>query len=113
MSPETSDSGEVWSVYLIRCRDGCYYVGIAHDVQARYRRHCQGRAARFTKARGVDCLIGAIAIGSRAEATRVERQLKKCKPNRKLSYFFNDKLDTGIDQADGASSAVGRPGEVG
>ena len=32
-----------WFVYVVRCRDGSLYTGIARDVNARVDKHNQGR----------------------------------------------------------------------
>ena len=40
-----------WFVYLVRCRDGSLYTGIARDVNARVAAHNQGRGARYTRGR--------------------------------------------------------------
>ncbi|MBI5584544.1 MAG: GIY-YIG nuclease family protein [Deltaproteobacteria bacterium] len=40
-----------WSVYILRCRDGSLYTGIAKDVPARVSQHNQGRGAAYTRTR--------------------------------------------------------------
>ena len=40
-----------WSVYILRCRDGTYYTGIAKDVQERLRKHQAGKGAAYTRTR--------------------------------------------------------------
>lgn len=40
-----------WSVYILRCRDGTYYTGIAKDVQGRLRKHQAGKGAAYTRTR--------------------------------------------------------------
>ena len=38
-----------WYVYLIECRDGSLYTGIATDVDRRYAEHVAGKGARYTR----------------------------------------------------------------
>ena len=38
-----------WFVYLIECRDGSLYTGIATDPAARYAVHVAGKGARYTR----------------------------------------------------------------
>ena len=38
-----------WFVYVVRCRDGSLYTGIARDVNARVDKHNQGRGARLLR----------------------------------------------------------------
>lgn len=40
-----------WSVYIVACRDGSYYTGIAKNVAARIEVHNQGKGAAYTRAR--------------------------------------------------------------
>ena len=42
----------MWFVYLLRCRDGTYYTGVARDVERRLAEHNAGRGARYTRGRG-------------------------------------------------------------
>jgi putative endonuclease len=46
-----ADDLNLWSVYILRCRDGSLYTGIAKNVQARVGRHNQGRGAAYTRTR--------------------------------------------------------------
>jgi putative endonuclease len=38
-----------WYVYLIECRDGSVYTGIATDVARRHAEHAAGKGARYTR----------------------------------------------------------------
>lgn len=40
-----------WSVYIVRCADDSLYTGIAKDVDARLRKHNDGRGAAYTRPR--------------------------------------------------------------
>ena len=67
----------IWSVYLLRCGDGTLYCGIALDVEARLRQHQGGRGAKYTRGRGPLELVFQEACGSKAEALRREREVKR------------------------------------
>ena len=68
-----------WFVYLIRCGDHTLYCGIALDVAARLEQHRAGRGAKYTRGRGPLELAYQEACGSKAEALRRERTLKRMK----------------------------------
>lgn len=72
-----------WFVYLIECRNGSIYTGIAVDVAARYAAHVEGRGARYTRMHRPRRLLGAIACRDRSEASRAEAAIKRCTPDRK------------------------------
>ncbi len=39
----------VWKVYMLRCRDGSLYTGIAKDVASRFVKHKSGKGAAYTR----------------------------------------------------------------
>lgn len=64
-------------VYMLRCRGNRIYTGYAVDVQARYRQHCCGKGARFTKAFPPECILRQFELNSKEEALRLEARIKK------------------------------------
>lgn len=66
-----------WYVYLIACRNGAIYTGIALDVAARYAQHLAGTGARYTRANPPERLLGRFACPDQSVASRVEAAIKK------------------------------------
>lgn len=66
-----------WYVYLIECRDGSLYTGIAVDVVLRYAKHVAGKGARYTRSHPPLQLLGQCAYPDRAEASRAEYRIKQ------------------------------------
>jgi predicted GIY-YIG superfamily endonuclease len=63
-------------VYILRCADGSLYVGETEDVQARFAKHNEGSASRFTASRRPVALVYMEDYAT-VEAARVrERQIK-------------------------------------
>jgi putative endonuclease len=77
---------ETWWVYCILCKGGGLYVGIARDVAARYKKHCDGQGAFYTKLNPPERLLGCYSFSSRTEAMREEKRVKKLDPLKKLLY---------------------------
>jgi putative endonuclease len=48
---EELQSEAKWSVYVLRCSDDSYYVGVARDVLHRVRQHDSGQGPLYTKRR--------------------------------------------------------------
>jgi len=69
-----------WFVYLIECKDGSIYTGIAIDVAARYAAHQNGKGARYTRSHPPRRLLAAIAYPDRSAATKAEYQIKRLSP---------------------------------
>ena len=40
----------MYYVYMLRCRGGVYYTGLAVDVARRFQTHLSGKGAKFTRA---------------------------------------------------------------
>lgn len=72
----SSSSPSPWYVYLLECQRGTY-VGITNDIAKRYRAHCTGKGARYTRANPPVALLGAQPFADRAEASRAEYRLKQ------------------------------------
>lgn len=67
-----------YSVYVLRCRDGSYYTGIAKDVLRRLSEHEDGRrGAKYLRGRGPFELVFSRPVGDRGDAQRIEAWLKR------------------------------------
>ncbi len=66
-----------WYVYLILCRNGTIYTGIARNVAMRYAQHLAGTGARYTKANPPRRLLVKFACLNQSEAGRMEAAIKK------------------------------------
>ena len=66
-----------WHVYLIECRDGSLYTGVAIDVDRRYAQHVAGKGARYTRAHPPLRLLARFPCADRASACRAEYAVKQ------------------------------------
>jgi putative endonuclease len=66
-----------WYVYVLECRGGVLYTGIAIDVMARYAQHVAGRGARFTRANPPERIVATFICADRSQATRAELAMKR------------------------------------
>jgi len=76
-------AGKRWYVYLILCRRGTIYAGIALDVMARYAQHVDGTGARYTRANPPRRLLAKFACPNQSVAGRLEAAIKKLAANDK------------------------------
>ncbi|HOW35406.1 MAG TPA: GIY-YIG nuclease family protein [Candidatus Omnitrophota bacterium] len=77
----------IWHVYILECADGKLYVGIALDVQKRFKVHNQGLACRFTKFRHpVQLLYSEPQIDYRSARKR-EKELKGFSRSKKITLI--------------------------
>ncbi len=72
-----ASAGKPWFVYLIECRGGGIYTGIAVDVEARYAAHAAGKGARYTRSHPPQKLLAVIACPDRSGALKEECRIKR------------------------------------
>ena len=77
-------------VYLLRCRDDSFYVGETSDVVMRVRRHEDGEASGFTRARRPVTLVYTEPHLDRPRALARERQLKGWTRAKKEALIAGD-----------------------
>ena len=76
--------GKPWWVYVLQCRDGTLYTGIALDVAARLAQHQAGKGAKYTRGRGPVGLVYRESCGNRSTASRREAAIKRLSRREKL-----------------------------
>ena len=77
---------KTWYVYLLECKDGSIYTGVAIDVAARFAVHCAGKGARYTRAHPPLKILACLACDDQASALRAEMRIKKMRATAKRIY---------------------------
>jgi putative endonuclease len=77
---------QCWWLYLLACRDGRTYAGIATDVAARFAAHSSGKGAKFTRSNPPVRVLGTQSFASKSEALKAEAALKKLRRTEKLLW---------------------------
>ncbi len=75
---------EIWFIYLLECKNGRLYTGITPDLAERFKKHCTGKGAMFTRLNAPLKMIAASSCGNRSAASRLERVIKKLTHDQKL-----------------------------
>jgi predicted GIY-YIG superfamily endonuclease len=83
-----------WTVYILRCRDGSLYTGIAKDVQARVKQHSAGRGAAYTRTRLPVTLLYQQEGLTRSKALIREAQIKAMPRSKKEKIIFSEPPDS-------------------
>ncbi len=78
-----------WSVYILRCGDGSLYTGIARDVQARVKKHGEGRGATYTRTRLPVKLLYQQKGLTRSKALIREAQIKAMPRSKKEEIILS------------------------
>ena len=79
----------MYYVYILRCEKNCLYTGITSDVERRFKEHCEGTGAKYTKSHkplGVEAVWEA---SSKIEASRLEYRIKELKKTEKEDLILS------------------------
>ena len=68
----------MYYIYMLRCRDGSFYTGIAADIEKRLRQHASGGAAcaKYTRAHPPEAVAALWRCGDKSAAARLEYAIK-------------------------------------
>ncbi len=94
----------MYYVYILRCRDGTLYTGISPDIKKRMRVHFSGKGmeSKYVASRGAERLEVFWESPGRAEASRLEYQIKRLSREKKEKLisgeaepeaYLGDRLD--------------------
>jgi predicted GIY-YIG superfamily endonuclease len=70
------DTNNAWYVYMLRCADGSYYVGVAQDVDCRVAVHNADHGSAHTARRLTTELIYSEFCGPKSAARSRENEIK-------------------------------------
>jgi putative endonuclease len=89
-----------YSVYLVRCRNGSLYTGIATDVSRRLSEHEVGtKGAKFLRGKGPLELVYQQEIGDRSLASRIESRVKRLSNKEKADMQgLSERIDNFLAQ---------------
>ena len=91
---------DMWSVYLVRCKDDSLYAGVALDVVRRLEEHREGkRGAKYLRGRAPLELVLRRELGDRSLALKVELRIKKLSRKAKKNLIQNPEMIDEIAQA--------------
>ena len=102
----------IWSMYIVQCSKGAYYIGISNDVPKRIQKHNTGKGAKCMIMLGTPVVLMYVEeVGTYSQALKRERQVKKY-TRKKKEELIKSKLDLTKSQ-DPASNRSTTPGYSG
>ncbi|MCA9387843.1 MAG: GIY-YIG nuclease family protein [Candidatus Andersenbacteria bacterium] len=72
-----------YTVYMLRCRDGSLYTGIARNVEQRLKQHEAGSGSKYVRSRLPVRLVFTEGHPDRSSAQRREAELKSLSRSQK------------------------------
>lgn len=83
----------MFSVYILQCNDGTYYVGSTNDMQRRVHHHNTSKAgAHYTKIRRPVSLVYSEACVNYADARKREGELKRLTRAQKTELIVRNNI---------------------
>lgn len=79
----------MYTIYILKCKDGSLYTGIAKDLDARLETHRQGAGSKYVRARLPFTLVYTEKCKDRSMATKREMGIKKMDRKQKLLLINN------------------------
>ena len=86
---------EKWYLYIVRCRNGSLYTGIATDVERRIAEHQANKGSKYLRGRGPLQLVFKKQVGKKELALKIERLVKKLPKQKKEKLI---KTDAGLEE---------------
>lgn len=80
------------------CEDGTFYTGYTKDVDERLKLHACGKGARYTKMHRPEKVSYVEAFGSRAEAMKREKAIKRLSHQQKVELVNSTKTNDSSDK---------------
>lgn len=66
-------------VYIIKCGDGSLYTGWTNNLEKRFKKHSEGKGAKYTRGRGPLELVYFEIFEDKKDAMKREYAIKKLK----------------------------------
>lgn len=79
-------SADTWWLYVLECRGGVLYTGIAKNLDARFEAHLKGTGAMFTRLNPPVRILGKAPLTTKGDALRAEHALKQVSRTQKLRW---------------------------
>ena len=82
----------MYSCYILRCVDGSYYCGISNNVTRRIFVHNSGKGSKYVRSRLPAILVYVEECGSKSDALKRERQIKRMSRHQKILLIDSYKV---------------------
>jgi predicted GIY-YIG superfamily endonuclease len=93
----------MWYIYILECRDGSYYTGVAKDVRARLDKHNSGKGAKYTRMKRPCTIVYVEEHPDESSARRRELEIKSWRRDKKeeLIRGFPSSVPDGLPSISG------------
>ncbi len=86
----------IWSVYILNCRGGRLYTGVALDVAQRFEAHLAGKGARFTRSFPPESILVQWPCANQRVALQLEYAIKQLSASNKKALAAGSLMQVGL-----------------
>lgn len=76
-----------WITYILKCADYSLYCGITNNLEKRFKKHSEGKGAKYTRSRLPVFIVYFEEFQTKSEALKRENQIKKLSRQEKLDLI--------------------------
>lgn len=77
----------MWFVYILQCKGGSFYTGIAKDPKKRFSEHLNGKGGAYTRTNKPLRIVYTEPMRSKSVALKREHEIKRWPRNKKIAIF--------------------------
>ena len=81
-------------VYIIMCRDNSLYTGWTNNLEKRFKMHCDGKGAKYTRGRGPLKIVYFEEFEDKVLAMKREYEVKQMSRDKKLKLIAEGSGDS-------------------
>ncbi len=85
--PAGKSDDESWCVYVLKCSNDYFYIGITNNLDRRLKEHDRGRGSKFVRSWRPFALVKTIQCRNAGEARSLEHHLKKLTRSKKIEVL--------------------------
>ena len=83
------DKEKKYYVYILLTERNTYYCGYTDDVDKRFKAHCEGKGAKYTKANKPIKIVWSKEFETKSKAQKEEARIKKLSRQEKEKFIVN------------------------
>jgi putative endonuclease len=72
-----------WFVYMLECYNGKIYTGITTNMEDRFKKHSEGKGAKFTQRNKPSHILAFTVCDNRSQASKLEWEVKQLTAQQK------------------------------
>ena len=95
LESQTDTNSKPWYVYVLRCRNNSFYIGITNNLEKRIEKHKLGIGSKFVRSWRPFELVKTIPCRNAGEARRLEYDLKRLTRKKKIEVLELREYESG------------------